>query len=306
MKFKVHVRVVSIAVFLAAACQSPALASPLTSHETVDSALAGSPLVAKAAPGPSNVSVDNSGTNFSLPGGIPLKAPQFTGAVHSRAGTTSVKGPEDAQLAHLRIGPAESQHVVAITGPNAPKSFVFDLDLPDTATLTLKRTGEVVATSADGIPLAVVDAPWAHEANGQPVKTSYTVSGHRITQTVDHSAAGVEYPVLADPKVTNCAPKFKVPTRVCVTFSKGEVKKINAKYKSGYAEMASLACEFIKGKGRAGTAVRLGCKAAIVVVAWKFKKLIRAALKSKRCVQIRFGYDAQTQVQIKEMYLIQC
>jgi len=45
----------------------------------------------------------------------------------------------------------------------------------------------------------VVAPPWAKDAAGENVKTHYQLNGSVLTQTVEHQAPGVAYPVLADP-----------------------------------------------------------------------------------------------------------
>lgn len=42
-------------------------------------------------------------------------------------------------------------------------------------------------------------APWAFDANGTPVPTHYEVQGSTLVQVVDHTGAGIAYPVVADP-----------------------------------------------------------------------------------------------------------
>lgn len=46
-------------------------------------------------------------------------------------------------------------------------------------------------------PIMVIDAPWAVDANGVSLPTSYTVQGTKLIQTVD--TAGAAFPVVVDP-----------------------------------------------------------------------------------------------------------
>lgn len=59
--------------------------------------------------------------------------------------------------------------------------------------------GGVVGYDENGSLAVTVAIPWALDANGVAVKTWYTVDGSTLTQHVAHRAAGVAYPVVADP-----------------------------------------------------------------------------------------------------------
>jgi len=80
------------------------------------------------------------------------------------------------------------------------------VDLPDAASaapaVTLADGGVVYPAphSATSVLVAmVVGAAWAIDADGDRMPTQYSVSGSTLTQTVDHTAPGVAYPVVADP-----------------------------------------------------------------------------------------------------------
>ena len=48
----------------------------------------------------------------------------------------------------------------------------------------------------------MIAAPWAKDANGKNIPTSYEISGTMLTQKVDHAQGDdVTYPVVADPDV---------------------------------------------------------------------------------------------------------
>ncbi|MCY0987227.1 hypothetical protein OV203_08840 [Nannocystis sp. ILAH1] len=97
-----------------------------------------------------------------------------------------------------------------IDGPAAPDAFTFTLEVPEGITLELLASGAIElrestsdATTADDTALAVIDPPWARDAEGQAVPARYTLDGHELTLHVDHH--GASYPVIADPAVTtNC------------------------------------------------------------------------------------------------------
>ena len=72
---------------------------------------------------------------------------------------------------------------------------------PD-ADLFVLPDGRVSVSDDKGEPLAGVDAPWAVDAAGAPVPTSYTVEGSSLVQHLEYAPSTV-FPVVADPKFTS-------------------------------------------------------------------------------------------------------
>ena len=82
---------------------------------------------------------------------------------------------------------------------SAPRSYDYELDLPEGATLHLSPdSGGVTVVGADGTPILFVGAPWAKDANGETVPTHYSVNGTTLTQHIEVSGNGA-FPVVADP-----------------------------------------------------------------------------------------------------------
>lgn len=82
---------------------------------------------------------------------------------------------------------------------SAPASYRYTFNMDAGTRLVLdEKDGSVVALNAEGVPDFFVAAPWAADANGHPVSTSYTVEGDALVQhvQVDPSTA---FPVVADP-----------------------------------------------------------------------------------------------------------
>ncbi|KQZ22328.1 hypothetical protein [Microbacterium sp. Root553] len=81
-------------------------------------------------------------------------------------------------------------------------SASFTVDLPKGATLTPNGGGFDVVVDAGGtrISLGQIEAPWAVDANGTKLSTSYTLAGDTLTQSVN--TEGAAYPIVADPAVT--------------------------------------------------------------------------------------------------------
>lgn len=100
-----------------------------------------------------------------------------------------------------------------ITGSGAPEEYRHEIELPDgvrivTGVQLEKLTPEEFRTeSSNGIfflneaneLVGGISAPWAVDAEGNAVPTSYTINGNTVIQHVAHKAANVSYPVVADP-----------------------------------------------------------------------------------------------------------
>jgi hypothetical protein len=69
--------------------------------------------------------------------------------------------------------------------------------LPPAAS-TGPTTGEVMVENAKGVAIGAYDAPWAADAQGQSLATSYRVKGNRLIQTV-HFTSTTKFPVTLDP-----------------------------------------------------------------------------------------------------------
>ncbi len=86
-------------------------------------------------------------------------------------------------------------------------------------------------------PMNRVEAPWATDALGRDLPTSFSVNGSILTQSVDLSNA--EFPVVADPTFA-CKP-------ICnAYFNKAETRDI-ANGSSGAGVMITAACAAVGG-----------------------------------------------------------
>lgn len=110
------------------------------------------------------------------------------------AGFTSAATSTDLAV---QVLPDGVRSIIAIYGGAAPTSFSFPLVLPagalehpDASYRLVDVTGEV---------LAVIDPPWALDAQRKRVAASYTLQGSTLVLNVPH--AGATYPVIADPAV---------------------------------------------------------------------------------------------------------
>lgn len=88
-----------------------------------------------------------------------------------------------------------------IDNANAPKRYDYPMDLAAGQRLQLNADGSVIAAGEDGSVSVYVAAPWAKDANGNPVPTHYEINGNTLTQVVDFTA-NTAFPVVADPTYT--------------------------------------------------------------------------------------------------------
>jgi hypothetical protein len=115
-----------------------------------------------------------------------------TGAMPVSAAAASTSG-----AAAVDPGP------VSITGPDAAHAYRFDLLLPAGANVrALSRdgatTGEILVEDSAGKPVGAYDAPWASDARGRSLATSYRIAGQALIQTVAFDRR-TRFPVTIDP-----------------------------------------------------------------------------------------------------------
>jgi hypothetical protein len=95
------------------------------------------------------------------------------------------------------------QILTAIASADAPESYSYTLEVPDGTEFVERGEGSHYLFEAPGGDiLGMVSAPWATDAAGNPVPTSFEWSGKTLTQLVDLSSPGIAFPVVADPDWT--------------------------------------------------------------------------------------------------------
>jgi len=72
--------------------------------------------------------------------------------------------------------------------------------IPAGASLKATGDGGFRIIGSDGIETSAINAPWARDASGRNLPTSYSVDGANVIQTVD--TQGATYPIVADPYLT--------------------------------------------------------------------------------------------------------
>ncbi|MGF1431682.1 hypothetical protein [Kitasatospora sp. LaBMicrA B282] len=154
--------------------------------------------------------------------------------------------PGAARSADLAVQPTTDggvRSLITIHDADAAHEYRFDLGLPDGASTQQLDDGSVLVLDQDGQALGMFDAPWAKDANGAPVATSYRVEGGALIQTIafDQNTA---FPVVADPWWNTAWKYTKCVAAVAAAFIP-----------------ASKAYKAIKGLGGVADAARLLVKA---------------------------------------------
>ncbi|WP_049751449.1 hypothetical protein [Acidothermus cellulolyticus] len=136
------------------------------------------------------------------PRSAPSLVVQGSNAVPVTVDTTLTVTPDalpHLDLARQRI-PHGEQDLIILEDSTAPTSVTFTITTP----------GETLAPTADGgalvldshhQPVAFIAAPWAHDAAGNPIPTTYTITPTSLTQTITPPTTAT-YPITADPKIT--------------------------------------------------------------------------------------------------------
>ncbi|MDK1472739.1 hypothetical protein QNO07_04735 [Streptomyces sp. 549] len=95
--------------------------------------------------------------------------------------------------------------LVTLKNPSAPSEYRFRVEpQPGVGLVEDGAGGFLLARDPqDGVGEVVgaLEAPWAKDANGRPVPTSYRLEGNTVIQTVETSR-DTAFPVVADPKIT--------------------------------------------------------------------------------------------------------
>lgn len=132
------------------------------------------------------------------PGSSPARAQTAPPPVTIGTPTTSSLG--DAFLSTARSADAQQVSIIQRSALAATR-YAFTISDGAGSVLTATDDGGADVVDAHGLAIAHVEAPWAHDAAGTAIPTSYEVSGSTLTQVVG-TIPDEQYPAIADPKVT--------------------------------------------------------------------------------------------------------
>ncbi|ROS52552.1 hypothetical protein [Frigoribacterium sp. PhB24] len=166
----------------------------------------------------------------------------------------------------------------------------FAVDVPDGAVLRDEGDRVTVAVESEGLvlTLAEFEQPWAVDARGESLPTSYSIEGNTITQTVDTTDA--TFPVVADPKLIPRLSGYN-GAGLYVSMSGAEMKAIAAAVIAVGGVGAIAGCTLSKLTGVAGKALALICGAVGLRTAKSILRTIvnlnRSGVTSSACYEAK-------------------
>ncbi len=92
-----------------------------------------------------------------------------------------------------------TQILAILRGRDAPTDISYVVS-GSNIHLSPDALGGIVVSKTDGTVVGYINAPWAADAHGKSLQTSYKVSGNVVTQYVN--TAGAVFPVIVDPHYT--------------------------------------------------------------------------------------------------------
>lgn len=138
----------------------------------------------------------------SVAGGLTIGLPKAAGADHAMtAGGASVydNGDDSITVPVLKSNGSVQINTV-ISAREAPQEYAYPLTLPPGSRVEeISRSSFVVLGKNDDV-LGYIHPPWAKDARGEPVPTSYSFREGSLIQVVLHRSATTVYPVVADPQ----------------------------------------------------------------------------------------------------------
>ncbi|MGW4967226.1 hypothetical protein ACWEPL_59280 [Nonomuraea sp. NPDC004186] len=89
-------------------------------------------------------------------------------------------------FAHQRTGQI-ARALTIVKDASAPTEYRFPSSAPEGSMLEVEEDDGTALIHNNDFYLAEIDLPWAKDANGNPVPTSYRVEGMTLIQTVEHA-----------------------------------------------------------------------------------------------------------------------
>lgn len=121
-----------------------------------------------------------------------------TSALQADDGTAVYESEENATLAVQKLADGATRFLAVLENSDAPDRYEYRFE---GTKLRLEADGSAVAL-VNGQVVAVIDSPWAYDADGISVPTHYEVHNDALVQVVAHARGNFSYPIVADPKTT--------------------------------------------------------------------------------------------------------
>ncbi|WP_306333670.1 hypothetical protein [Streptomyces sp. KL118A] len=142
------------------------------------------------------------GTTFGL--GLP----QTKSVEGVKAGAGTIVYPDAADSTDLAVQPTMeggARTLVTFKDKNAPTEQRFDLQMPAGTRLAANYSGgyDIFQDTGKGFTTlkGTISSPWAKDADGKDIATSYKLEGGTLVQSIDTNST-TAFPVVADPHYT--------------------------------------------------------------------------------------------------------
>lgn len=139
---------------------------------------------------PLSVVNDAGSISVSIPG---AGDPKITGE------SVVVEGALPATDVAVQAVDGGARQVYVLADSTAATSISFNVGSDTPVSITTNDNGSLDVRTADGTSLAGINAPWAVDATGSALPTSFEINGSLVTQHVD--TTGAHFPVTADPTI---------------------------------------------------------------------------------------------------------
>jgi hypothetical protein len=218
--------------------------------------------------------------------GLPAESAQPAVAANQGVAVYQQAAPQTS-VAVQPVGQGAARVMQVITGPKAPTTYRFPLQIPPGGSIQRVRGSQqgYVILDANGDGVGSISAPWSHDARQDWVDTHYRLEGHTLVQQVNHR--GHPYPVVADPLLSlgcgwlHCS----VYLTRSATRTLGRILKATSPLTGlAIARAAAGACSGLSG----GTAVMV-CIAAGEILGQALVNALVNATAQGGCLRIRFG-----------------
>ncbi|MGH1549657.1 hypothetical protein ACRAWB_10990 [Leifsonia poae] len=132
--------------------------------------------------------------------GLPFADQADDAAASQKAGVVVYDNNNGSSTVPVTRPDGGVQITTVIDDANAPKRYAYPITVPGEQAVHLLDDGAAYIGSEDGVAIsAYIPAPWAKDANGDPVATHFEVNGDVLTQVVEF-APQTAFPVVADPQ----------------------------------------------------------------------------------------------------------
>lgn len=191
------------------------------------------------------------------------------------AGQTAYANTEKSTSTVVQDHAGATQILKVINDASAPTKYAFRFDLAEGMRLLAGTEGVVIESNNEVV--GYIDAPWAVDATGASVPTSFEVHGDTLIQTVAHQ--GAAYPVVADPSVS-------VGRYWYVRYNRSEVARVNVRIvEAGNAAGITLMCGMLAA---VSAVVGAACGAIAGATATSIAGQVRDAQRAGQCILHRY------------------